>query len=118
VLSFCEMTSRDHTILLPSATGFGGGIGRCGCICGALAGGIIALGSVYGRKTLEDDKKRPYRFASQLCNQFVEEYGSSCCRIINKGDFKSSEHQIRCSDIVEKTAVMLLDIIEAEETGS
>jgi len=33
------------------STGFGGGIGQFGTICGALAGATIAVGCVHGRKT-------------------------------------------------------------------
>lgn len=114
ILAFCELTGRDPQSLLSVATCFGGGVGRSGCICGALAGGVIALGSIYGRKSSDDDKKRPYGLASRLFNQFTEEFGSSCCQVINKGDFKSKEHVTRCSGIAAKTAEMLFKILEAE----
>ena len=32
------------------ASGFPVGIGGSGCTCGAIAGGIMALGMVFGRK--------------------------------------------------------------------
>jgi len=114
-LSFSAIDNRNCDVLLPSLTGFGEGIGRRGCICGALAGGIVALGAVYGRKSLEESEKRSYRLTSQLYDQFVDKYGSSYCRIINKGDFESQEHRIRCSKIVESTVVMVMDIIKKEE---
>ncbi len=116
ILAFCELTGRDSQNLVPVATGFGGGIGRCGCICGALAGAIIALGSVCGRKSSEDDKKKPYDLASQLFKQFTKEFGSSCCRVINREDFKSREHRARCSNISAKSAEMLFRMLEAEDT--
>ena len=31
------------------ATGFGGGMGRCGEVCGAVTGAIMAIGMVLGR---------------------------------------------------------------------
>lgn len=114
VLAFCEVTGSCSGDLLPVATGFGGGIGRSGCVCGALAGANIALGSVFGRKSLQDDKKRPYDLAGQLYKEFEQEFGSSCCRVINKGDFKSKEHRMRCSGIAAKTAEILFKIMEAE----
>jgi len=34
---------------LKAATGFAGGIGRSGSVCGAFIGGVMALGLLYGR---------------------------------------------------------------------
>ena len=36
------------------ASGFGGGIGRQGETCGAVTGGVMALGLIYGRDAAED----------------------------------------------------------------
>ena len=46
--------------LIPKiASGFGGGIGRCGSVCGALTGSIMAVGIKYGSNdtALKKDQK-------------------------------------------------------------
>ena len=38
------------------ASGFGGGIGRCGSVCGALTGSIMAVGLKYGSNEANREK--------------------------------------------------------------
>ncbi len=55
------------------ATGFGGGVGRHGEICGALSGSIMALGIVLGRKEAEDraGKEKMYKITEDFIKKFV-----------------------------------------------
>ena len=76
-----------------AATGFAGGIGRTGSVCGGYTGGVMALGLLFGRdvKTmkLRDQEKRMDRFRGiegrmgDLIKKFTErfkaEYGSTIC---------------------------------------
>jgi C_GCAxxG_C_C family probable redox protein len=73
-----------------AATGLGGGIGLSEeGSCGALTGGVMALGLLFGRDMdrMDDPEKRrftAYRLANQLHERFVQEYGSSLCKEIHK----------------------------------
>lgn len=58
------------------AGGFGGGSGA-GCICGAVAGGTMALGVV-----LNGDKKVVAPLTRQLHQWFKQEYRATCCKVI------------------------------------
>lgn len=79
------------------ATVFGGGMGRAGCLCGALAGGNMALGLVKGRTSPAGDRDAAYQAALELHRRFKEEFGSTCCRVLNPGsDYQSVEHKKRC----------------------
>ena len=60
------------------AAGFGGGSGS-GCICGAVAGGTMALGLV-----LPNDKKRATALTRELHKWFKAQYGATCCKIITQ----------------------------------
>ncbi len=60
------------------AAGFGGGSGS-GCLCGAVAGGTVALGLV-----LQDDKKRVMALTRELHVWFREQYGATCCKVITQ----------------------------------
>ena len=52
---------RVNSNLIPKiATGFGGGIAGSGSVCGALVGGVMAIGIKYGRSEvnqIEADQK-------------------------------------------------------------
>ena len=66
------------------ATGFCGGMSRCNGPCGALTGGVMAIGMVHGRRSEKDDQ-RCYIFSSKLIQRFVNEFGSmNCTEIIGK----------------------------------
>jgi len=43
-----EYWNGKNELIPKIATAFGGGIGRCGSVCGALTGGVMALGIKYG----------------------------------------------------------------------
>ncbi|MEM2888099.1 MAG: C-GCAxxG-C-C family protein [Candidatus Bathyarchaeia archaeon] len=48
VLTMFEYWGIKDELVPKIATGFGGGIGRCGSVCGALIGSIMALGAKFG----------------------------------------------------------------------
>ncbi|MDI6822404.1 MAG: C-GCAxxG-C-C family protein [Actinomycetota bacterium] len=109
LVTFCQLTGRPIDEVLPLTTGFGGGIGRSGCLCGALAGAIIAIGLLHGRRSPKSDKHPAYDHASKLHKRFVTKFGSTCCRVLNKMDFKSEEHVKRCANIISETAGLLFE---------
>ena len=83
------------------ATPFGGGVGRSEDICGALLGGVLAIGIVKGRTNPQQDKLVAYDTAGRLYRDFHEQFGSTSCRVLNMSDFKSPEHRLRCGRYVE-----------------
>ncbi len=66
------------------ATGFGGGLGRTGSVCGAVTGAIMAFGWLRGRTSADD--KETYAKCSSLVRQFL-------------ADFQSSHGTLQCSDL-------------------
>ena len=62
--------------------------------CGALVGGLLAIGSVVGR-TYEDfstgkGNRRVFLYSKKLYDKFIEEYGSPICKDIHKKLFGRS----------------------------
>ena len=55
--SFCDDLQFEKNTALKMACGFGGGMGRNGEVCGAVTGGILAIGTKYGRG--EKDDRQP-----------------------------------------------------------
>jgi C_GCAxxG_C_C family probable redox protein len=93
------------------ATPFGGGVGRSEDICGALVGGVLAIGIVKGRTTPKEDRLAAYDAAGQLHKIFGQQFGSTCCMVLNKSDFKSAEHRPRCGRYVEAATRLTIQIL-------
>jgi len=107
-----ELTDQAMRI----ATPFGGGVGRSEDICGALAGGVMAIGAAIGRTEAEDDRLRSYEASGRLHESFCKEFGSSQCKVLNKSDFKSPEHRVRCGRFVEGATRIAIHILREKRT--
>jgi C_GCAxxG_C_C family probable redox protein len=108
------------------ATGFGGGIGRKGSVCGAVTGGVLAINLKYGRQKLEEDaiKEKAFSKALEFYKKFEEKMGSAICYDIIKCDLTTEEGQKKfkennlleekCFKCVETSVNILLDMFEEE----
>ena len=103
------------------ATGFGGGVARNGDICGALAGGIMAISLALGRDNADQSRDLCYEAAGRFYSEFVETFGSSQCRKLTGLDLKKPEqrevyqdkvHFERCNPIVAWAAKRAHEIIQ------
>lgn len=94
--------------IVKMASGFPIGMGKSGCLCGAVSGGQMALGMVYGRVHGEPMNDKMFPIAAELHNFIKEEYNSTCCRVMTRqwaGDnFKSPERKKHCVEITGKVA--------------
>jgi C_GCAxxG_C_C family probable redox protein len=82
------------------ATGFGGGVARNGDICGALAGGIMAISLFLGRDKPDQSRDRCYDAVDRFYNEFVKAFGSSKCCELTRFDLKKPEQREICQDTV------------------
>ncbi len=87
--------TEDDIIL---AAGFGGGVGGCGCVCGTLAGSVIAVGMLFkGEKVIldlvEGDEKEKKKWkdsyvskylSNHIHSHFKEFHTVACCKVITK----------------------------------
>jgi C_GCAxxG_C_C family probable redox protein len=121
-LSFKEYFEIQDSIIPRLATGFGGGIGRKGSLCGAFTGSIMAIGMKLGRTDPKDKEavSKVYAKCQELWNQFEKEFGSTLCYNIigvhldneeERQKWLASGGMEKCAKIVEKTAQMLCDFV-------
>lgn len=96
---------------LKMASGFGGGLGHAGCLCGALTGGIMVLGMLEGRANKEQSREPIYTNAHEFHDLFREKFGATCCRVLNPHEFDSKDHLRNCIKITGKTAELLSEYI-------
>ena len=99
--------------------------------CGALTGGLLAIGSVVGR-TYEDfligeTRRRVFQYAKKLFDRFTKEYGSPLCKDVQKklmgrsfnlldaNDYEEFEkaggHENKCTSVSGNTARWAAEII-------
>lgn len=95
------------------ASGFPGGLGDCGCSCGALTGGVMALGLFLTRECLTvEDQERVTAAAKLLHDAFKHKFRSTCCRVLSKNDKPESEEQLaRCAIQTGAAAELAAEII-------
>ena len=83
------------------AAGFGGGSGS-GCLCGAVAGGTMALGLV-----LQGDKKKVKDLTHELHAWFKDQYGATCCKVILQ------THKKICPELTGRVAGKVAELLQA-----
>lgn len=102
--------------IISLASGFPLGMGGSGCTCGAVAGGVMALGMFFGRTNPGDKRvKTAMRLAAaaELHEGFKNRHRSVCCRVLTKGHkIGSREHLDQCraftGEVAEETARIIL----------
>jgi len=67
--------------MLKMASPFGGGVSRRGHICGAVTGGLMALGVARGADT-PLGKEPAYRLGQEFMTRFEARHGSIMCRVL------------------------------------
>jgi C_GCAxxG_C_C family probable redox protein len=121
-LSFKDYLKIKDSALPQLASGFGGGIGHKGSICGALTGAVMAIGMKMGRTDPKDRKtlQKVYDKCQGFWSRFEKEFGNiNCYNIIGIHLDNEEERQRwlaaggreKCGDLVEKTAYMLCDLL-------
>ncbi|HML38345.1 MAG TPA: C-GCAxxG-C-C family (seleno)protein [Bacillota bacterium] len=93
-------------------TGFGGGLGHSGCMCGALTGAVTALNMLKGRETNRGSREEAYQLAKEFDERFEEKFGASCCRILNPHPFGSPEQKTNCLKVIGNTSRLLMEFLD------
>jgi len=84
--AFCEDLNFDKEIAMKLATGFGAGMARQQEVCGAVTGGILAIGLKFGRG-LADERtatENTYLLVGKFMQRFTDKNGSCLCRVLLK----------------------------------
>jgi C_GCAxxG_C_C family probable redox protein len=107
-----EIPVSDEVIAM--ASGFSKGMGGAGCTCGAVAGGIMALGLFFGRTAAGDKKvKKAMKLSRELHDLFQKRHTHLCCRILTKGRIPGlTKNMKQCvhftGEVAEETSRIIL----------
>ena len=107
-----EIELPDEIIAM--ASGFPVGIGGSGCTCGAVVGGVMALGMFFGRTKAKDEKvDNTMALSKELHDKFKSSHKYLCCRTLTKGmTLGSKAHMEQCvsftGEVAEETAKIIV----------
>jgi len=100
---------------LRMTTGFGGGLGHAGCVCGALAASVMMLGIMKGRTEATQSREEAYALSNEFHNRFQDKFGATCCRALNPHEFETREHLLNCIKITGNTAKLLMEYVDEKQ---
>jgi C_GCAxxG_C_C family probable redox protein len=111
-----EFHAKERSTAVPSvASGFGGGIGKSKeDVCGALTGGIIALGYLYGRSNPDEDVQEVMDLSSEFRKRFIQEVGSTRCGDILRR-FGEQENMMKCKEMTMRASKILSDLLKERQ---
>jgi len=95
-------------------------MGRNQMMCGALTGGVMVIGLLFGRNSGGGEKDKAYSSVDALFNAFGDKFGTLDCRELVEVDLRSEEgqrlyhernlHLEKCSQYVAFVADWLLSL--------
>ena len=99
---------------LPVATSFSGGMG-VGCLCGAVAGAQMIVGSQFGRGNKAGNEVIARVKAKELMQRFMETHKATCCRILTRGmEMGSPERKAHCTNMVDFCQNLVEELVHTE----
>ena len=94
------------------STGFSGGVGRSlRDLCGAFTAGIMIIGAIYGRTSLDEDEDQCMIMVNNYRNRFVQRLGSVYCYKLRDERY-GSHNQEPCSVLVRRAANVLIGVLD------
>lgn len=97
--------------LLSVATAFSGGMSS-GCLCGAVAGAQMILGSNFGKNNSKGNEETARAKAKEFIEEFKKTRKATCCKVLTNGlEFGSPERKQNCATLVKECAQILGRIV-------
>jgi C_GCAxxG_C_C family probable redox protein len=94
----------EDDIIPQIASGFAGGIGNTGAVCGAVVGAVMALGLIQGRGETIEEMFGNLKVAEKFRRRFEDKMGTIHCRELTGMDLTTDQgiEQLMNSDIAQK----------------
>jgi len=120
LLAVCESKGIESVLIPRIASGFCGGVSNTNGMCGAVAGGILALNIVYGRNNANESKDLNYKKVQQFQSMFLAKFDSTSCGTLTDCElsteagqqkFKKLNVSLKCTDYTGEATRMVLELI-------
>ncbi len=117
LLEYFELEFSEDDVRVFS--GFGGGIGGCGCLCGTITGATAILGHIFKNEKVNDKIIVSRALAAKVHKYFTETYKDPCCRIITQEVPKKDKKAkvAFCTPINADMVVFTAKLVEDYKTG-
>jgi C_GCAxxG_C_C family probable redox protein len=124
--AFAEAEGLDLDLALSISTSFGAGMARLGDTCGAVTGGLMALGLKFPRLVADDEaaKEKNYRLVQEFVGRFKGKFEHGMCRDLlgfDPGSPEASQRfasepelEKRCAGFVRMAAEIIEEIVARE----
>jgi C_GCAxxG_C_C family probable redox protein len=97
--------------VLRMTSGLAGGVGGSQQeLCGALSGGALIIGALYGRTHSDEDDSECSRLVCVYRDRFVQRFGTGRCFDLRESGY-GSDGQWPCGTLVERATHILLEIL-------
>ena len=114
------MVDVDGTVDPSIATGFGGGLGANGLVCGAVAAGTMFIGLQAKKK----EKAEVYQLVDTFLTDFKSRFGAVNCRELLGADLKTpegmnylkTEGRKKCTQCVRYTTEKVFEMVTMQMT--
>ena len=102
------------------ATGFCGGLAHTGGNCGAVSGGVLAIGLYLGRNSPADSTDACYEAVRKFMGQFSKRFGALGCPELTGVQLDTPEGQIaflekgqieQCKNYVGEAAGLVVELV-------
>jgi C_GCAxxG_C_C family probable redox protein len=120
----CQEFDIKNEIIPRIASGFGGGIGNTGSVCGAVAGAVMAIGLVKERGDTIEDWFALAALAQEFRRRFEAEMETINCRELTGADLTTQEAieqymnsdkpQTVCAPAVGVAYKLVLDLLKED----
>jgi C_GCAxxG_C_C family probable redox protein len=111
-LSNIEVFSGRTEGIKQLTAGFGHGM-NAGCVCGAISGGVLAMGYLLAGSDSKGFDQIIKETTAELHRRFVGEFGLTCCKgLRNKYSLLKGA---RCKKITVTTAAITLELLQAQK---
>ncbi len=118
-----EKLGKKNDDLIKAMTPFGGGLGGHGEVCGAVIGGLAAIGLLFGRDKAGEDDMKMWKYSREFMKRFEKEIagGTILCRDIAQTnwldpaqvkEYGQGEKFLKCRTLTGKTAELIGELIE------
>ena len=98
-------------IVCRMATGFGGGLGGSRQeACGALTGGVLAIGLLCGRTTPEQGREAAYQISAAYRERFMAHFGATICQTL-RDNFSTTDTRTACRSLTAEAAGLVYNIL-------
>jgi C_GCAxxG_C_C family probable redox protein len=122
LLAVAEHKSIENELIPRIATGFCSGVARSGGMCGAVSGGIMAIGIYLGRSSPTENIDTCYEAVRTFMNDFISQFNTLNCidltgvnlaTVEGQAEFVEKEIVYDCTKYVGEAARMVVEIVDA-----